>query len=459
MKRRHIILLHLFILLNINVAFAQWKWEKIGETLQRYGAPITFMHDSIRPCFLAHMKDVGYMQCYNDYYDVLCQASEQTRQHKDSMMYDLGMSRLFMSWQNDKTSANDVLTGMQQLMNECENRYGITSCCYSTLVVIMAEFYNSIGNYVAADSCCNRIIDYKSYKQNVRSWQYCMALHAKMVAEIGSGKFSDVSNTVDKIWRKAETPNYFSENDKLSNQYFSETAKKTAATLARQMTLDFLPPSPKAITNNIVEPWPLDLSFKMLYYEEWNVLAVFQLYELLFKMHLSQNYDRFIVNNIGLIGKSEYNSYGDCSDFLSQQIQAEMNRREAMITQEWEEKLGTLDHPHNNEDNIIIRRWSYCIGSEQLNGGERSALSLLSFSIEWIKKGYPINVLPLVEEAADVMRRNLNNQRPTLNQLLDQRHNREWLAKELPKLIPLVNNIPEYAPSLEIFKSLAASNL
>ena len=64
-------------------------------------------------------------------------------------------------------------------------------------------------------------------------------------------------------------------------------------------------------------------------------------------------------------------------------------------------------------------------------------------------------MLPFVEEAALAMQQDLSSKTPTQQQLMLMRHDREWLAKELPKLIPLVTNIPEYAPSIEVLKALA----
>ena len=111
MKRIHLILLLALSSLSIHPVSAQGGWNSISDTLQRYGAPSTFMMDvDVRPWFIEHMEAVGYKQCYDDYYDALCNAENLSRQRKDSLMYDLGMSRLFMAWQSGRISAKSAYT-------------------------------------------------------------------------------------------------------------------------------------------------------------------------------------------------------------------------------------------------------------------------------------------------------------------------------------------------------------
>jgi len=454
MKRIHLILFQAFLFLSIHHAAAQGGWNSISDTLQRYGAPLTFMaDDNVRAWFIEHMDTVGYKQCYDDYYDVLCNAENLSRQRNDSLMYDLGMSRLFMAWQSGRISAKNAHTNMQRLMNECLQRYGIDSRCYQTLTLIMAEFHNANGNFDAADSCYHRVIHYDEYNLVVFSWQYAVALHAKMVADIGRGRLSDAWETARKIMNRSDFDGIPQYGKELSIQKLSPAATKAVTRLAQQIVIPLFPPSMQVVQHNVFEPWPLEMKGKMFSNKNWNMPAVFQLYELLFQLRLSQEWDDFIYRNIVKLGHASFDS--KYADFLPQELLAEMHRRSACIASEHAERLDTLTHPHNKQSNEVIRRWGNCFATEQLNGGERSAVPLLKFSTEWIKKGYPLSVLPLIEEAVSVMQRDFTYQHPTMRQLLYRRHDREWLAHDFPELLPLVETIPEYAKVIADFKALA----
>lgn len=454
MRRVCFLLLQAILFLGIDHVSAQGGWNSISDTMQRYGAPLTFMaDDSVRAWFIEHMNTVGYKQCYEDFYNQLCNAENLSRQRDDSLQYDLGMSRLFMAWQSRKISANSAFTKMQRLMNECERRYGNKTRYYQTLTLIMAEFHNANGNFDAADSCYHRVIHFDEYDIVVYNSQYAMALHAKMVADIGRGRLSEAWKTARKIMNRSNFDGIPQYDKELDIQQLSPAATKTSARLAQQMGTPLFPPSMQVVLHQAFEPWPLEVKGRMFSNKNWNMPAVFQLYELLFQLRLSRDWDNFLYRKIVELGYAP-NKY-EYADFLSQELLTEMHRRSACIASEHAERLDTLTHPHNKQSNEIIRRWGNCFATEQLNGGERSAVPLLKFSTEWIKKGYPLAVLPLIEEAVSVMQRDFACQHPTMKQLLSRRHDREWLNQDFPKLLPLVETIPEYAKVIADFKALA----
>ena len=460
MKRIRIILLYVALLFtNVNGVGAQEHWDNIADTLRRYGAPATYMYDdSVRSWLIERELAVGYVQCYNDYYELLSQVAEQTRQQMDSLMYDLGMSRILMGWQHNAISTDSAHMAMQYMKDLCLQRYGKQSYTYTTASCIMGQFLCSIGHFDEADSCCRRIINYDN-NLVVYRWQYSMALHTKMVADVGRGRLTDAWETAEKIierYNKEENTQdlRWPDNDDYLKKLEQQVSNpKKAARLASQITAPMLPPSPKAIATNDIDPLPLYLPPEMMTSRPQAILGVFLLSELLFHLRLSNDYCSYMNAETDNLNKKLYDY--EFFNGVTPAIAADLCRRSASIASKYAELFDTTHYPHNQEPNEVIKRWQHCMATELLNFSEPSAEGLLRYSTEWIKKGYPLSMLPLVEEAAATMRRNLNDQHPTMRQMVLRRHDREWLVTELPKLLPLVVAIPDYAIVTEELKTLA----
>ena len=456
MKRIPIILLYAALLFtHVNGANAQRHWDSIADTLRRYGAQTYMYDDSVRSWLIEREQAVGYEQCYKDYYRLLCQVAEQARQQKDSLMYDLGMSQLFMAWQHHAMSTENAQTAMQHLKDQCLQRYGKQSFAYTTVSCIMGQFLCSIGHFDEADSCCRHIINYDN-NLVVYFWQYSMALHTKMVADLGRGRLTDAWDTAEKVIRRyndaKETGYLWWPDHDLKKLKQQVSNLKEAARLASQITAPMLPPSPEAIATNDIEPLPLYLPREMMSSRPQAILGVFHMSELLFHLRLSNEYCGYVNEEIDKLNRGlyDYMFYSGITPALS----ADLCHRSASIASQYAELCDTTHYPHNQEANEVITRWQHCIATEILNFSERSAEALLRYSTEWIKKGYPLSMLPLVEEAAATMRRDFKYQRPTMRQMLLRRHDREWLVKEWPKLLPLIETIPEYGAVISEFKGL-----
>lgn len=440
-------------------AVAQDRWAHIADTLRRYGAPLTYMYDdSVRIWISENEQAVGYQQCYDDYYSLLGRVAQQAAQQQDSMMYDLGMSHIFMTWQRKEIDTEKACAEMNRLKDLCLNRYGKKSFAYTTATCLMAQFYCSTGQYDAADSCYRRIIQYED-NLTLYTWQYMLALNAKLVADTGRGRLKDAWETADKIVerydRELDIFNrwWTSEPDVMLNLRLQSPQLKIIANLAQQMTAPMFPPSPKAIANNEIAPWPIILPHELMNSRRQPVLGVFNLYEVFSRLQQSDDFCGFIEKNVDKMINAFYDI--NLYDSIPPPLSADMCRRLAIITSMNEERLDTIRYLHNLASNKVMTRWHQCMSLELLNYKERSALAVMRFSAEWIKKGYPLSLLPLVEEAAAIMQRDLTSQCPTLRQLIYRRQDKEWLSTKWPKLQPLLENIPEYADVIAAFNVLS----
>lgn len=453
---RVILMLIIIMVLSTFGVQAQSRWTSVTDTLQRYGGLLTLVgSDSVCKWFVEREAVVGYQQCYNEYYDMLSMAAEKARQQQDSLMYDLGMSRLFMAWQKEVITTDSACNAMLRLKELCRKRYGEKTYAYTSLNCIMAAFHCAAGNYNEADSCYNRIVNYSESGLLVYVSHYNLALHSMMVAEVGRGRFHDAGRTAEAILSRAgdKLDKYISGIISTYSLNITANLLKKAERIARQMVLPMLPPAPKTVCENDIEPWPILLPSEITNSMGRNLLDALSLHEQLFYMHDSEEPSKRIKDSYDETSKALYNyeHYGS----IAPPISSELCRRSARMSERYAELSKTQVYNHDTKSTEPMTRWRQCFVGEQLNCGERSAEALLHFSCEWIKKGYPLSVLPLVEEAAATMHRDFKYQRPTMRQMLLRRHDREWLAKDFPKLLPLVESIPEYAAVIADFKALA----
>ena len=152
--------------------------DYIAKALKQDGAPFSFLcNGNVRLRIARHEAIVGYEKCRQDYYDVLCRVAEESAQQNDSLMYDLGMSRHFMEWQNGMISTPKALSCMKKLMEDCNKRFGDKSFEYSTALCILAVFYCASGNFDEVDKCCHRILNYDSYESTAKVSQVAKDLH------------------------------------------------------------------------------------------------------------------------------------------------------------------------------------------------------------------------------------------------------------------------------------------
>ena len=93
---------------------------------------------------------------------------------------------------------------------------------------------------------------------------------------------------------------------------------------------------------------------------------------------------------------------------------------------------------------------------ERMAYGRPSAHAMLAYAMCWLRKGYPLNMLPLFEDAVDAMRTELNITHPTSRQMLLNCENRRWLREELHQMITLTQQIEVYASIISSLKALAA---
>lgn len=419
------------------------------DTLMCYGAPLAYMcEDSLRSRLCERESIVGYRQCYDEFMELLTHTAEEAASHDNPIFYDLEMSHLFMSWQDGRLSADSTRYGMRRLMESCKKQCGQHSTAYTTTLCIMAEFDCATGQFDDADSCSRLIFD--NYQKGVEMmvWQYSIALHSKMVAMVGLGNLSGALEVASEIIERYNKDHWLSEieieiDDKLiKGQILSDHMLLDADRLARQMILPMLPPAPQTIETFVIEPWPLVLPKEMLLTKSLLLLAVFNLYELLFHLNLSEDCCEQINMKIDQLSKGIYDY--EMIDTIPPPLAAEMGRRLAVLSTIYEKRYKKETYIHNDKATGPMKRWRNCLALEQLNYGSKSAVSLLYYATEWIKKKYPLNMLPYIEEAIETMHHDYLEVKPTNRQLMHRRHDCEWLRNEWSEFARIVNDLPEY---------------
>ena len=152
------------------------------------------------------------------------------------------------------------------------------------------------------------------------------------------------------------------------------------------------------------------------------------------------------------MGQQLFDEWGE--RIVAPPLAVDICRRSAMMAAMTAQQDTASHYLHNYHATTAMMRWRHCMAVEQQNNFERSAVVLLGYISEWIKKGYPLIILPLAEEAVQAMRRELDIQHPTQRQLMLRAQDQHWLIHELPQWSTLVSNIPEYAPIVAALHSL-----
>lgn len=438
-------------------AVAQDSWSCMADTMLRYGAFQTYLFDDdSRRTLLRSEESEGYERCYRRFYDTVCQMAVKAREDGDE---ELDMSRHYMDWQQGLTDTETARREMLQIVERDGKEHGDTTKQHVRYASIMACFLVETGRFAEAEQWCLHIDSLMERRVPVFVWHNCLKLQAQMAAQVGLCRFTDAWATAAKIAHR-----YYGEMtlDRVFNMpddgygltRLAPTAegRKLAAELAPRLLLPILPPPPKAFNRTRIAPWPLSQTIGTRDLKQLSVLTVFNLHDLLCRIWLSDDYGHRMSQQADKISNCVHDY--SCYDSIPPPLSAELCRRTAMLATVEAEKMDTIHYLHNEKETEAMTRWRRCMTIEQQNYGERSATALLRFCGEWLKKGYPLSMLPLMKEAAATMRRDLTDEHPTQRRLLLQHHDRVWLQEELPAMRQLVADVPEYAPVLSAFEAL-----
>ena len=445
---------------------AQDRWAAIADTLLRFAPTSVYLFsDSIRQWLLDYEQAEGYAACYQRFYDTMRQNVGRAKQQgDDDAMREITLCCLYMSWQQGGTDTDEAYRQIRQLVADDCKEHGDTTAQHVRLVSIMANFLSEAGRYAEAERWCLHIDTLIQRHVTVYIWHNSLKLQALLAAQVGQGRLAEAWQTARTLAdRHLNEMQYLMYNIYLEEKGYGLKRQKpspaslaTMAQLAPRLLLPVLPLPPAAFAREAMAPWPLSQTLHTTSLRRLQALVIFSLHDLLFRAGLSPDFSNTISQ------KADDVSYKiadyTCYDSIAPPLSAELCRRTAMMATIAGEQSDTLRYPHNHEKTLAMTRWMHCMAMEQLNyNGEHSAVSLLRYTGEWIKKGYPLSMLPLVGEAVEAMRRELGDERPTQRGIILAAQDREWLRTEWHAFEQRVSQVPEYENVLAALRQLAAS--
>jgi len=465
MKHRHILLL-LALLATVATTRAQDRWAAIADSLLRFAPTSVYLfNDSVRQWLLDYEQAEGYAACYQRFYDTMRQNVGRARQQgDDDAVREITLCCLYMSWQQGGIDTDEAYGQIRQLVSDDCKEHGDTTAQHVRLVAIMANFLSEAGRYAEAERWCLHIDTLMQRHVTVYIWHNSMKLQALLAAQVGQGRLIEAWQTArtlaDRYLNEVQYMMYNiyleEEGYGLKRQTPSPASLAIMAKLAPRLLLPLLPPPPAAFAREAMAPWPLSQTQHTTSLRRLQALVIFSLHDLLFRAGLSPDFSNTISKKAD--GVSIMIADYSCTDSIAPPLSAELCRRTAMMATVAAEQSDTLRYPHNHEHTLVMTRWMRCMAMEQLNyDGERSAVSLLRFAGDWIKKGYPLSMLPLVSEAVTAMQRELGNERPTQRGIILAAQDREWLRTEWPAFEQRLTLVHEYERALAALRQLAAS--
>lgn len=477
--KHHLLTLLLALLLSPANGKAQEHRFSLADTLLHYGPVQTvLLHDSVNRWLMERELVVGYEQCYQEYYEQLCLAASMAWEQQPDDASELEMSRLCMAWQRGELATDSTAMRLQQLYDADTQQHGSTTFKHFNQTCLMATFYCAAGYFAKAEACYRHVKELMDAGVNVYTFQYCVLLEAFMVSQAGQGRLTDAWSTAltivgrnnSEVRREYEAQfNGFIPYERnikgsvelkadgygLGVLQLSVANIDKAQRLAQQLLLPVLLPPPSAFCQSEIVPWSLCLPSVLTTPRRRSLFAVFLLQDLLFRLDFPYSFCNGVVNGAEEMGQRLFDDWGE--NYVVPPLAVDICRRTAMMTAMAARQDTTIHYLHDSKATTAMIRWKNCMAVEQQNNYERSALALLGFISEWIKKGYPHSMLPLAEEAVQAMRRELNVQHPTQRQLMLRAQDQRWLIHELPQWSTLVGNIPEYAPIIAALQSLTKS--
>lgn len=448
-------------LLSILSSYAQDRWADIADTLLLFSPPSVYMfNDSVRQWMLDYEEKEGYAECYRRFYDAICQNIDRAREKgDDEALSEMKMCKLFMTWQQDSADTDAVMQQIRQIVDTDRQQHGDTTLQHVRFSAVFANMLCAARRYDEAEQWCQHFDSLMQQDVTVYYWHNSARLQAQMAAQAGRGRLLDAWQTALTIAKRYEQEVTYEHDLDLSDDAYdlrklqlSDAMLARARRLAPQLPVHLLPPPPAAFEQADIAPWPLSLTADIRSVRRLHVLTVVNLHDMLVRLGLPLDYIHNIGHGADEISMRIHNYMN--WDSIAPPLSAELCRRTAMMADAEAALCDTIHYPHNQEVNSVMTHWHRCMALQQLNFGSRSSAAVLRFCTEWIRKGYPLSMLPLVEEAAATMRQELGDGKPTQSMLLRQKDARRWLHDVFPLFKTLVAAIPEYAGIMATLETL-----
>lgn len=411
---------------------------------------------------------VSYEAFLQEFYNVVKKANIQA--NLSGLFTDLPMVCDYMAWQQGTLSdeqageclryhLEDYAHGLDSVYT-AQGKYGkgreyLWSPTYVCMRNLLVDFLCRTGQFSEAKELHKPLWDYlyegkENTKKEPFGWTrlrylteeiaICMGENAMLGADLA---VSHCANFQPRKWQ-SHTVNF----DSLGIDY--EEPVQGAPEKAVYVLPAMLPLPAKAykIVQGLPTPWPLTVC--TLNPSEQMRLSVLSYYEALLCLPFSDVTKHHVArivfdNSISLVNYDTPN--------VSPEALAALLRRDAEI---YRLSHPVESYPHDETETILMRMWRRAMIYERMAYGHPSAHAMLAYAMCWLRKGYPLNMLPLCEDAVEVMRTELNVKHPTSRQMLLNCENCRWLREELPQMITLTQQIEAYAPIIASLKALVA---
>ena len=413
-------------------------------------------------------KAVGYEAFLQEFNNMIRKAKIQAT--RSGLFTDLPMVCDYMAWQQGTLSdeqagerlryhLEDYAHGLDSVYT-AQGKYGkgreyLWSPTYVCMRNLLVDFLCRTGQFSEAKELHKPLWDYlyggkENAKKEPFEWTWlrnrveeiavCMGENAFVGANLAAWHCSD---SQPKKWQYLKV-----DFEKLGIDY--EESVQGVSGIAPYVLPAMLPLPAKAykIVQGLPTPWPLTV-FTLNPSEQMR-LSVLSYYEALLCLPFSDVTKHYVArivfdNSIHLVNYDTPN--------VSPEALAALLRRDAEI---YQLSHPIENYPHDETETILMRMWRRTMIYERMAYGHPSAQAMLAYAMCWLRKGYPLNMLPLFEDAVDAMRTELNITHPTSRQMLLNCENRRWLREELPQIISLTQQIEVYASIISSLKALAA---
>lgn len=348
-------------------------------------------------------------------------ASVESKMFVRRLFTDVPMARAYRAWQSGTISADVACTRMQQQLDICKELYTERSAAYQSMARLMVDFLCRTGSYKRAMKLHEDGRDWRSNSEAPQYewlrdawWTEEMALYlgqsAMVMADIRHG------NIADRLRQKRNPRLYFYSltYDSLRIDYEPQFAD--APRLA-PLTLPKLLPVPD---------------------DEPSLAAIFGYYDALLQLPLPDKGRLYVANHILHDAEAIFWQTYDTLSFLPAIAAVQVQAAIAVA------RLPISSTAHDSEESLPMKFWRMAMVSERRAYGRPSARTMLAYAECWLRKGYPLNMLPLVTEAVDIMQQELAEQHPDSRTIGLQQADREWLHNHLPHFAALVDTIPAY---------------
>ena len=395
--------------------------DQLIDSIYEYGLAQYFMRFSEAQQTLAQKQEDMGRTAFEQWYDALL-AKAESRFLLRRTFSDVPMTRIYRQWQTGALPSAQARTRMQEQLEQCKQLFTDRSAAYQMMCRLMVDFLCRTGQYAEAEKLHESTRDwYRNSEAPAHEWLRERWIVEEMMIYLGQSKMvmADIrqGNFTDRLRSKHRLYLYSMTYDSLRIAYEPQFGE------APQVAAEALP---------ALVPLPSG---------NQRLEALFSYYNALLRLPLPLKGKQYVVRHIAEDGRK-----------LLWEAADTMPQREtlARIFYQAAEAAQQVDmdeaYHHNSNETTHMQLWRMAMVSGRIAYGRPPARAMLGYATGWIRKGYPLNALPLCQEAVEAMRRELADTTPPPYRQRLQQADRKWLQTELSVFASLTAANEAYRP-------------